>query len=107
MDEPLDKKGPLDVEADVVLDAVGGDAALAAPKGARVITVSSSSVAPLQDAGFDAAAILVEPDRAGLEGLLAAGVRAHVEAIFPLEHAADAHRLGEQGRTRGKIVLSL
>jgi NADPH:quinone reductase-like Zn-dependent oxidoreductase len=106
VDEPLDKNGPLDVEAEVVFDAVGGDAALAAPKGARVITVSSSSVAPLRDAGFDAAGILVEPDRAGLDGLLAAGVRPHVEATFPLEQAAQAHELGEQGRTRGKIVLT-
>jgi NADPH:quinone reductase-like Zn-dependent oxidoreductase len=106
VDEPLDKNGPLDVEAEVVFDTVGGDAALAAPKGARVITVSSSSVAPLRDAGFDAAGILVEPDRAGLEGLLAAGVRPRVEATFPLEQAAQAHELGEQGRTRGKIVLT-
>ena len=106
VDEPLDKNAPFEVEADVVFDTVGGDAALAAPKGARVITVSASSVAPLRDAGFDAAGILVEPDRAGLEGLLAAGVRPHVEATFPLEEAARAHELGQQGRTRGKIVLT-
>ena len=107
VDEPLDKDGPLDVAVDMVFDCVGGDAALAAPAGPLVITVSSSSVPTLRDQGRDAVGILVEPDRSGLEGLVAAGVRAHVDATFPLERAADAHMLGEQGRTRGKIVLTV
>ena len=107
VDEALDKSGPLDVEADVVFDAVGGDAALAAPSGALVVTVSPSSVAQLRETGRNAFGILVEPDRLGLEGLVAAGVRPHVEATFPLGQAADAHRLGEHGRTRGKIVLTV
>jgi NADPH:quinone reductase-like Zn-dependent oxidoreductase len=61
----------------------------------------------LREAGVNAVGILVEPDRGGLEGLVAAGVRPHVEATFPLEDAARAHELGEQGRTRGKIVLTV
>ncbi|HZT44821.1 MAG TPA: NADP-dependent oxidoreductase [Gaiellaceae bacterium] len=105
VDEPLDKQGPLEVDVEMVFDAVGGDAALAAPPTARVVTVSASSVAPLSEAGRDAVGILVEPDRGGLEGLVAAGVRPHVEATFALEQAGTAHALGEQGRTRGKIVL--
>jgi NADPH:quinone reductase-like Zn-dependent oxidoreductase len=107
VDEPLDKGRPLDIDADVVFDAVGGEAAVGAPRGARVVTVSASSVAPLREAGVNAVGILVEPDRSGLAGLVAAGVRAHVEATFPLEDAARAHELGEQGRTRGKIVLTV
>jgi NADPH:quinone reductase-like Zn-dependent oxidoreductase len=107
VDEPLDKNGPLDIEVDVVFDAVGGDAALAAPPARLVVTVSSSSVATLREAGLNAVGILVEPDRGGLEGLVAAGVRPHVEATFPLEEAARAHELGEQGRTRGKIVVTV
>ena len=106
VDEPLDKDGPLDVDVDVVLDAVGGEAALAAPRAGLVITVSASSVAPLREAGANAVGILVEPDRGGLEGLVAAGVRPHVEASFPLEQAGEAHAVLEQGRTRGKIVLT-
>src|SRR4051794_1835884 len=51
VDEPLDKNGPLDVDVDVVFDAVGGDAALAAPPARLVVTVSASSVAPLREAG--------------------------------------------------------
>jgi NADPH:quinone reductase-like Zn-dependent oxidoreductase len=107
VDEPLDKNGPLDVDIDVVFDAVGGDVALAASRGSLVVTVSASSVAPLREAGLNAVGILVEPDRGGLEGLVAAGVRPHVEAMFPLEEAARAHELGEQGRTRGKIILTV
>jgi NADPH:quinone reductase-like Zn-dependent oxidoreductase len=107
VDEPLDKNGPLDVEADVVFDVVGGDAALAGPPARLVVTVSSSSVAPLREAGLNAVGILVEPDRLGLEDLAGIGLKPHVDATFPLEEAARAHELGEQGRTRGKIVLTI
>jgi NADPH:quinone reductase-like Zn-dependent oxidoreductase len=51
--------------------------------------------------------ILVEPDRAGLEALAALSVRPHVERTFPLEEAGAAHAQGEQGRTRGKLVLTV
>ena len=53
------------------------------------------------------AGILVEPDRLGLNDLAAIGLKPHVDATFPLEEAARAHELGEQGRTRGKIVLTI
>lgn len=53
--------------------------------------------------------VLVEPDRAGLEALAqlvqAGTLRVHVERVFPLAEAAAAHRLGETGRTTGKIIL--
>ena len=55
--------------------------------------------------------ILVEPDRAGLEALAAlvetGALRVHVERTFPLAHAAEAHELGETGRTQGKLVLTV
>jgi NADPH:quinone reductase-like Zn-dependent oxidoreductase len=97
---------------DVVLDTVGGDTAIGAVPAMRaggvLVTLSGSAVSGLREAaggGISVEGILVEPDRAGLEGLVALGVRPHVEASFPLAEAAGAHRLGEQGRTRGKIVL--
>ncbi|MGJ3559143.1 zinc-binding dehydrogenase [Streptomyces sp. INA 01156] len=34
-------------------------------------------------------------------------VRVHVSKTFPLERAADAHRLNQEGRTRGKIVVTV
>jgi len=99
-------------DADVVLDAVGGDAGLAAVpairEGGVLVTVSGSSVESLRGAAAGRVrveGILVEPDRVGMEALAAMGLRPHVQATFPLEEAPAAHRLGEQGRTRGKIVL--
>jgi NADPH:quinone reductase-like Zn-dependent oxidoreductase len=114
-DEVLDKDRPISIDkVDVVLDAVGGDVGLGALPAIRdggvIVTVSRSSVTALYDAAADrvrVAGILVEPDRGGLEGLAALGVRPHVEATFPLAEAGAAHSLGEQGRTRGKIVLTV
>jgi NADPH:quinone reductase-like Zn-dependent oxidoreductase len=114
-DEALDKDGSIGIGGvDVVLDAVGADVGLGALPALRdggvLVTVSRSSVAALREAAAGRVrveGILVEPDRGGLEGLAALGVRPHIEATFPLAEAAEAHRLGETGRTRGKIVLAI
>ncbi len=34
-------------------------------------------------------------------------VSVHVSETLPLERAADAHRLNQEGRTRGKIVVTV
>ncbi len=104
---------------DVVLDLIGGEtgkgALPALREGGLMITVpSSGGLAALQEAAGDrvrVTGILVEPDRTGIEALaelVAAGaVRPHVQRTFPLERAADAHRLAEEGRTQGKLVLTV
>jgi NADPH:quinone reductase-like Zn-dependent oxidoreductase len=99
---------------DVVLDAVGGETGLGALPamcdGGVLVTVSGSAVPSLREAAggrVRVEGILVEPDRVGMEGLAAMRLRPHVEATFPLAEAADAHRLGEAGRTRGKLVLTV
>jgi NADPH:quinone reductase-like Zn-dependent oxidoreductase len=105
-------------DVDVVLDAVGGDAASDALRAVRdegiVVTLSGTSVGPLRELAGDrirVVGILVEPDRAGLEALVelaAAGtLRPHVSRTFPLADAARAHELGETGRTQGKLVLTI
>jgi NADPH:quinone reductase-like Zn-dependent oxidoreductase len=123
VDEPIDYTR-VDVadtvrDVDVVLDLVG-DAA--GPSLLRVLRpggilipvaggASDETIAAAAAAGVRAATVLVEPDGAALaelsrlvdQGRL--GVR--VAATFPLTEAAAAHRLGEQGRTLGKIVLTL
>ena len=114
-DEALDKAEPLPTrDVDAVLDAVGGETGLTALPAMRgggvLVTVSGSAVPGLREAAAGRVrveGILVEPDRAGMDALAALGLRPHVEATFPLEQAAEAHRLGEQGRTRGKIVLTV
>jgi NADPH:quinone reductase-like Zn-dependent oxidoreductase len=116
VDEAVDKDEPISArDVDVVLDAVGGEVGLSALPALRdggvLVTVSGSSVASLRDAAAGrvrVAGILVEPDRVGLEALTAEGkLRPHVESTFPLEQAGAAHALGETGRTRGKIVLTI
>jgi NADPH:quinone reductase-like Zn-dependent oxidoreductase len=104
-------------EVDVVLDLVGGEAGLNVLPALRdgglfVLVPSFSAIGALRErAGgrVRVTGILVEPDRAGLEALAAlveeGKLRPHVERAFPLEQAAEAHRLGEQGRTTGKLVL--
>ena len=61
--------------------------------------------------GVRTTGMLVEPDGDGLQELAAlvdtGAVRVRVAETFPLDRAADAHRLGEQGRTAGKIVLTI
>lgn len=114
-DEALDRDEPIQVrDVDVVLDAVGGDAGAGAlpalRDGGALVTLSGSSVAGLREAAAGRVrveGILVEPDRAGMEALAALGLRPHVQATFPLERAAAAHELVEQGRTTGKIVLTV
>jgi NADPH:quinone reductase-like Zn-dependent oxidoreductase len=105
-------------DADVVLDLVGGESGLRALPALRdggllIAVPSSSGLEPLREAAGDrvrVTGILVEPDRAGLEELVAlveAGdLRVHVERTFPLEEAAAAHEAGETGRTKGKLVLT-
>ncbi len=119
VDEPLGKEDPIELrEVDVVLDAVGGEVGIGALQALRdggvLVTVSGSSVPALVAAAAGrvrVAGILVEPDRLGLEALAALAaegkLRPHVERAFPLEEAGAAHALGEQGRTRGKLVLTV
>ena len=104
-------------DVDIVLDLVGGETGVRSVRtlrpGGLVIAVpggvSPDLAAAAQAAGVRASAFLVEPDGAALTtiaGLIDSGsVTAEVEEVFPLEEAAEAHRHGERGRTRGKLVL--
>ena len=105
-------------DVDVVLDLVGGEAgepALATLRdgGLFVAVPSASALERLRDLAAGRVRvtnILVEPDRLGLEALAelveANALRVVVERTFPLAEAAQAHELGEAGRTRGKLVLT-
>ncbi|NUS00502.1 MAG: NADP-dependent oxidoreductase [Kribbellaceae bacterium] len=106
-------------DVDVVLDAVGGDYG---PRSLGVLRARGrlvSLASPADDAlrpqaaalGVRAGFMLVEPDHAALTaiaGLVATGrLRPTIETVLPLSQAAEAHRLGETGRTTGKIILSV
>ncbi len=55
--------------------------------------------------------MLVDADRAGMrtiaERVRAGKPHATIAGTFPLAGAAEAHRLGDTGRTTGKLVLMI
>ncbi|MEU1350265.1 NADP-dependent oxidoreductase [Streptomyces sp. NPDC005795] len=106
---------------DVVIDLIGdqddnatrsvsvtrpGGLVIAVPGGVseRLATVAGQ-------AGVRTSPFLVEPDSPALTAIAglvdSGGVRVEVERSFALEEAAEAHRLGETNRTRGKLVLTV
>jgi NADPH:quinone reductase-like Zn-dependent oxidoreductase len=122
MDEAIDYTredvGAAVRDVDVVLDLVGGETGLASlpvlRRGGLLISVPSrADVAPLREAAGSrvrVTGILVEPDRTGMEAIAALAaegqLRVRVSRTFPLEQAAAAHELSENGRPGGKLVLT-
>ncbi|WP_037600689.1 NADP-dependent oxidoreductase [Streptacidiphilus rugosus] len=106
-------------DVDMVLDTLGGantSATLATLKdGATLVSLPS----PQEDAvkaeaaerGIAAGFMLVQPDRAGLleiTKLFEAGLlRPLIAQTFPLEQAAEAHRLAQTSGMLGKLVLTV
>ncbi|GAA2949965.1 MULTISPECIES: NADP-dependent oxidoreductase [Streptomyces] len=95
---------------DAAFDTVGGEAlrvsaATLAPDG-RLASIADAEVF-----SYGGRYAFVRPDAedlAHLAGLAEQGiVSVHVDRTFPLEQAADAYRLNEQGRTRGKVVVTV
>jgi NADPH:quinone reductase-like Zn-dependent oxidoreductase len=95
---------------DAVFDTVGGDALkvsanLLAPEG-RLVSIADNEVV-----NYGGRYYFVRPDAEDLRRLSALAeqgvVSVHVDETFPLERAADAHRLNQEGRTRGKIVVTV
>src|SRR4051794_31545708 len=124
VDEPVDyTSGPLEQavsDVDVVVELVSeDDAGLLASletlrEGGLLVVIAGDLtpdvVAAATKEGKRATEILVSPDRAGLESLAALAddgkLDVEVEETFPLAQAAKAHRRLEDGRARGKIVLT-
>jgi NADPH:quinone reductase-like Zn-dependent oxidoreductase len=109
-------------DVDVVLDLIGDGTDNTSTRSLDVLTqggllvaVPSGASADLIDRaeheGLRASQFLVEPDGWALNriaDLIDGGeIDAEVENVFPLEQAATAHQRLAEGRTRGKIVLSV
>ncbi|MEU6928811.1 NADP-dependent oxidoreductase [Streptomyces sp. NPDC046374] len=104
-------------DIDVVLDPVSGDTRTRSldvlRPGGIVVSIlpptDPDDAAKAAERGVRAVTLLVEADHGGMTAIadLVAGgaLRAHVDAVFPLSAAAEAHALGETDRTTGKIVL--
>ncbi|MFD4692822.1 NADP-dependent oxidoreductase [Streptomyces sp. NPDC058463] len=95
---------------DAAFDTVGGEA----------LRVSAETLAPdgrlasIADAevfSYGGRYAFVRPDAQDLAQIAELAeqgiITVHVDQVFTLEQAADAYRLNEQGRTRGKIVVSV
>ncbi|MEW2247640.1 MULTISPECIES: NADP-dependent oxidoreductase [unclassified Streptomyces] len=95
---------------DAAFDTVGGDAlqasvTLLAP-GGRLASIADPEVLAYGGRYF-----WVRPDADDLRKLSDLAeqgvVSVHIDETFPLERAADAHRRSQEGRTRGKIVVTV
>ncbi|CCN84680.1 putative Alcohol dehydrogenase superfamily protein [Vibrio nigripulchritudo SFn27] len=106
-------------DVDVLIDLVGGDAALDALKclkdNARVVTVPTITADLICEKakmlGFEATGMLVEPDIEQMDTMLymvGVGIlKTEVQQIFPYTDVAKAHDQVETGHTRGKILLDM
>lgn len=104
---------------DVLIDLVGGDAALDALKclndHARVITVPTLSAELICEKakllGFSATGMLVDPNPEQLDSLLyMVGVgllKVEIQQVYPMDQVRQAHEQIESGHTRGKILLDM
>ncbi|MEF9902828.1 NADP-dependent oxidoreductase [Streptomyces sp. P9-A2] len=106
--ERLRELAPAGVDA--AFDSVGGDALKASvtalASGGRLASIADPAVVE-HGGGY----WFVRPDPQDLGHLSELAeqgvVSVHVSETFPLERAADAHRLNQEGRTRGKIVVTV
>jgi NADPH:quinone reductase-like Zn-dependent oxidoreductase len=99
--------------ADATLDLFGGDgreeAFASLRSGGRLASVAQPP--PEGRDGYEVHYIFVRPDGDELRelaGLVRGGqLRPHIEEVFPLERAAEAHERLEGGHVRGKLVLTV
>ncbi|WP_047042394.1 NADP-dependent oxidoreductase [Vibrio mexicanus] len=106
-------------DVDVLIDLVGGDAALDALKclkdGARVVTVPTLSAELICEKakllGFEATGMLVDPNPEQLETMLymvSVGLlKTEIQKIYPYTEVVEAHKQIETGHTRGKVLLDM
>jgi NADPH:quinone reductase-like Zn-dependent oxidoreductase len=99
--------------ADAALDLWGGDgreeAFASLRRGGRLASVAQPP--PESRDGYEVHYIFVRPDGDELRELAeladSGKLRPHIEEVFPLERAAEAHERLEGGHVRGKLVLSV
>ena len=111
-------EGPISAQlqepVDALLDLVGGEAMTDAittvrPPGSRGVRMASIADPAMRD--HDGWYVFVHPDGHGLGELArmadAGQLRVPIAKAFPLEKAAEAHRLVAEGHVRGKVVVTL
>jgi len=106
-------------DADVLIDLVGGDAALDALKclkdGATVVTIPTLSAELICEKakllGFEATGMLVDPNPQQLDTLIymvSVGLlKTEIFKVYPMDKVVEAHHQIETGHTRGKVLLDM
>lgn len=95
---------------DAAVDCVGGDAVAVSQELLKDHSRVASIVDPdvIQRGGHQVWTQPVPADLAALASLADAGeLTVHIDRVLPLAEAADAFRLSQTGRVRGKIVLGV
>lgn len=95
---------------DAAFDTVGGEALRVSAEvlkpGGRLVSIADGEVF-----SYGGRYAFVRPDATDLAQLSTLAeqgiISVHIDRTFPLEQAADAYRLNEEGRTRGKIVVTV
>lgn len=98
-------------KVDAVVDLIGGDAlkdsAAQAKDMRRVVSIVDGKTVLAMGGRY----VFVRPEREHLDALAAladAGkLKVDIAERLPLSRIADAHRMSEQGHTRGKIVIAI
>lgn len=116
VDEIIDyTQGPiseqLSVKVDAVVDLIGGDALEDAPGQVNDVARVASVVDAETVLGFGGRYVFVRPERDHLDALRelaeSGQLRVDLAETYPLDRIADAHRANEDGRTRGKIAVTI
>jgi NADPH:quinone reductase-like Zn-dependent oxidoreductase len=104
-------------DVDVVLDTIGNDTSMGSlrvlRRGGIVVSIvpvgSADFTEEAERLGVRALRMLVDASHSGLTAIAElvedGKLRPVIAGTFPLAEAAEAHRLGETGRTSGKLVL--
>ncbi|MDO0909642.1 NADP-dependent oxidoreductase [Streptomyces sp. DT2A-34] len=104
-------------DVDVVLDTLGGETSVRSLKvlrpGGLVVSIlplgSDEFYEEAERLGVRGVRMLVDADRADMRAIVdlveKGELRAEIAGTFPLADAAEAHALGDTGRTTGKLVL--
>ena len=103
-------------DVDVVFDTIGGDTLerswqVLKPGGFLVSIAEMPSAEKAQAENVKSSIVIVQPNAAQLSEIAAlvdqGKVQIHLEKVFPLQQAKEAHLRSQTGRVTGKIVLQV
>lgn len=103
-------------DVNVLFDTVGGEQQkkllnVMKPDGVVVSTVGITDQSILDARGLKGVSYMATSTQADLKQLAdlvdQGKLKVHISKVFPIQEAAEAHKLGEEGHTQGKVVLQV